>query len=367
MLADLVYVGEFMNRIILQLTVLGLLLTPSRPASSEEPGGIKHCWRQFWSKARQIESNLKSSCRRCTQNWYREKPQPVYGLRTLPLRANVPSEQLVVFVHGLNSRPEDLGGLVAEVEQAGHWCATFRYPNDQPITASASLLSSELRELRKRDPLRQIVLIAHSMGGLVVREAVENGKLDPGNVERLILIAPPNHGSRLAEIAISLDILEYISCETRRDESGFVYGSILDGLAEANGDLKPGSRFLRTLNARPRNPSVKYTIVLGTGGPLRTERMEECVSLCSERCSWLRGLDIKLNHKLSAVDELVAGQGDGLVSVRRGRLEGVDDVILGRFDHAELLRRAPEGEALDARRQILARITSVDQRSSQHP
>ena len=353
-----------MNRIILQLTVLALLLTSSRPAWSDESSGIKQCWRQFWSKARQLESNLKSSCRRCTQNWYRDKPQPVYGLRALPLRANVPSERLVVFVHGLNSRPEDLGGLIAEFERAGHWCATFRYPNDQRIADSASLLSKELHELRQRDPLRQVVLIAHSMGGLVVREAVENGKLDPGNVERLILITPPNHGSRLAEIAISLDILEYMSCGTRRDESGFMYGSILDGLAEANDDLKPGSRFLRTLNARPRNSSIQYTIVLGTGGPLRTESMDECVSLCSDKCRWLRGMDTKLNQKLSSVDELVAGQGDGLVSVRRGRLDGVEDVIVGRFDHAELLQTAPKGDALDVRRQILARITMLDQRSS---
>ena len=134
-----------MNRIMLWLTVLGLLSTVHHPAWSDEPGGIKRCWQRFWERARQFESNLKSSCRRCTQNWCRDKPTPDYGLHTLPLRIDVPSDQLVVFVHGLNSRPEDLEGLIAEVERAGHWCATFRYPNDQDIASSATLLSQELR------------------------------------------------------------------------------------------------------------------------------------------------------------------------------------------------------------------------------
>ncbi len=346
-----------MHRILLRLTVLSLLLTTTRPAWSDEPGGMTRCWQQFWQKARQLEADLKSSCRRCTQNWYRDQPQPDYGLRPRPLRVNMPSEQLVVFVHGLNSRPEDLIGLISGVERAGHWCATFRYPNDQSISKSASLLSAELGELRRRAPLRRVVVIAHSMGGLVAREALENSKLDPGNVQRLILIAPPNHGSRLAQVAVSLDILEYISCGVRRDESGFVYGSILDGLAGANDDLKPGSVFLTTLNSRVRNAAIDYTIVLGTAGPVDTGSMEKCVSLCSAKCSWLRGMDATFSNSVSSVGELVAGQGDGLVSVQRGRLDGVDDVILGQFDHAELLRHAPEGDALNARRQILARIT----------
>lgn len=346
-----------MNRTMLWLTLLGLWATVNRAAMADESGGIKRCWRQFWERARAVEFDLKASCRRCTQNWYRDKPQPTYGLKALPLRANMSSKQQVIFVHGLNSRPEDLNGLITEVERAGHWCATFRYPNDQSISRSAQLLSQELRDLCHRDPVRRIVLIAHSMGGLVVREAVENSNLDPGNIDRLILIAPPNHGSRLAEVAISLDILEYLSSEERRGEAGFVYGSILDGLAEANNDLKPGSRFLQSLNARPRNNSIRYTIVLGTAGPLRTDGIEKCVSACSDKCAWLRGMDAQFSVNLSSVDELVAGQGDGLVSLRRGRLEGVEDVIVGNFDHTELLRSVPEGDAREARQQILARIT----------
>jgi hypothetical protein len=33
------------------------------------------------------------------------------------------------------------------------------------------------------------------------------------------------------------------------------------------------------------------------------------------------------------MDEIVDGRGDGVVSVERGRLAGVDDVMLMNFDH----------------------------------
>ena len=65
---------------------------------------------------------IKSSCRECVTNWTRDQETVEYGLELLErdkdLRA---SDRLVVFLHGLNSRPEDLRAIVGETRRrAGH-------------------------------------------------------------------------------------------------------------------------------------------------------------------------------------------------------------------------------------------------------
>ena len=242
-----------------------------------------------------------------------------------------------------------------QAQKAGHRCATFRYPNDQALADSAQLLSKVLSEQDQ-----EISVVTHSMGGLIARETIENPRLDPGNVRRLVMIAPPNHGSQLARIAYSMDLIEYITCDRRREEAGFIYGSIVDGLAEATDDMTPDSNFLRQLNARPRNTKVRYSIFLGSDAPLdqnTLKRTRQCLAHVSAHCSWIREMKSQLKSNLPELDELVAGRGDGIVSVRRGRLEGVDDLFIGGFDHNSVLSSTPTSNAIKARDQIIAKLS----------
>lgn len=326
----------------------------AQPSQAAETSSLRGCWSSFWSRVHAIEANWKDSCRECTQNWYRNHAQPEYGLRALAGRHASRHAGMVVFIHGYNSRPEDLETFVRETQQAGYRCASFRYPNDQSLVKSARLLSDVLSD-QKGD----ISIIAHSMGGLIAREAIENPQLDHGNVRRLIMITPPNNGSALARFAYSMDIVEYLTCDRRRKESGFVYGSIIDGLAEATDDMSPNSKFLRQLNSRPRNAKVRYTIVLGTDGPwdpTNLRKTRNCVSHLSGRCAWVRTAKEAIKSGLPELDELVAGKGDGIVSVKRGRLDGVEDVIIGEFDHTDFFSDDPNPSAVKARDRIIARL-----------
>ena len=102
----------------------------------------------------------------------------------------------------------------------------------------------------------------------LARAVAENPALDPGNVTRLLMVATPNQGSRMAEYTVGADLWEFLV--RRRDGSltKRLYASVEDGLGEAAEDLQPDSDFLRTLNARKRNPKIQYTLFLGTGGPV---------------------------------------------------------------------------------------------------
>jgi pimeloyl-ACP methyl ester carboxylesterase len=246
-----------------------------------------------------------------------------------------PNLPLVVLIHGFNSTPARNAAILAPIRGAGFPSAVFTYPNDSDISESAACLSRALKGFAAAHPERRVALVTHSMGGLVARAAVEDAKLDPGNVTRLVMIAPPTHGSMFAHVSFGTDLWEHWL--TRRDGSPWRRwrDSVVDGLGEASDELVPGSPFLTQLNSQPRNPRIRYAIFLGTQAAL-SERDFKVVR-------WMLGKTMRVEHVgryaesvdkvVEDMDELVDGKGDGVVALKRGRLEGVDDVVLLPFDH----------------------------------
>jgi len=246
------------------------------------------------------------------------------------------TKPLVVVVHGLASSPERCEALIAAMRKEGLPCAAFRYPSNQPIEKSAKLLSGDLKKLAQGHPGRDVSLVTSSMGGLVARAAVEDPDLDPGNVRRLIMVAPPNHGSALARFEFALDLWTHLVRNARRKEVGLFYAMIEDGMCEASDDLMPGSALLKKLNARPRNPKIQYTIFLGTAGPLTAEdlaQLRESIAKAGQQNRWVRFFGSRVYKWLEDLDEVVEGKGDGCVSLARGRLEGVEDTMVLRISH----------------------------------
>jgi outer membrane protein assembly factor BamB/pimeloyl-ACP methyl ester carboxylesterase len=72
----------------------------------------------------------------------------------------------------------------------------FTYPSFNPIAAAAESLANRVRE---GFPGRNVVLIGHSMGGLVARAAVEMHGLH-SQVSKVITLGTPHHGARLADV-----------------------------------------------------------------------------------------------------------------------------------------------------------------------
>jgi hypothetical protein len=287
---------------------------------------------------RHFQARLRSA-------WLHRRPSAKqYGLALDDGWDQAPANQnLVVVVHGLDSSPERAGTLLAAIRQEGFPCGVFRYPNDQPIADSAKLLAGELDQFAEDRPGRGVSLVTSSMGGLVARAVIEDPQLEPGNVRQLIMVAPPNHGSALARFGFGLDLWEHVSGRVRQEEARLFYSLVEDGLSEAAADLRPGSPFLRQLNARERNPRVRYTILLGTGAPLRPGELaalRKSVAAAGQRSRWVRFFGARAEAWLEDLDEVVEGKGDGAVAVERGRLQGVEDTVLLKFQHvAELPAR----------------------------
>jgi hypothetical protein len=130
------------SRLISAIWLLLLLHADAR-AGERQTGWCRRLW--SWMTVccdRTFRDHAKSACRGCVENAFPKSRRPVYGLRTLDrIRTR---DRLVIFLHGLNSRPEDMDSLIQEVRKSGLPCAVYRYPNDQPIIDSVDLFAGRV-------------------------------------------------------------------------------------------------------------------------------------------------------------------------------------------------------------------------------
>jgi pimeloyl-ACP methyl ester carboxylesterase len=311
-------------------------------------------------------SDDAASCQRYrARSWLRgrivrEKDYERFGLQLDDGWQEVsPAHPVVILVHGFNSSPMQNVSMIDSIRSSGLPCGSFAYPNDHTILASAELLSNELRHFGRLHPAHRIVLVCHSMGSMVARACIEDPEYDPGNVDRLVMIAPPTHGTLIAHFAVGSDLWEHWLA--RRDGGPWrrTRDSIVDGLGEAADDLCPNSQFLCELNSRQRNPRVQYSIFLGTSARFNEAQLAWIRKSICDQLAQLPGgggSAERLNAILSDIDELVEGKGDGVVAVKRGRLDGVPDTVVMPFGHLAVTG-VPSSEALkNVQRAVIERI-----------
>jgi hypothetical protein len=232
----------------------------------------------------------------------------------------------VVFVHGLISEPNDWrflhNALLADpVIRQRYQFWGFYYPTSMPVPWSATLLREDLAQVRQRlnpggrnPKLSHMVMLGHSMGGLLTRMQIVQGgqrfygqyftkpvdqlRLTPGerqtiddmfffspnpDIDEVVFICVPHQGSNLATnwmgkigrllarlpltlVQVSFNVLTLNSDALAADVS-LKPGTSIDSLS-------PGGKFTKALQTLPMSPRVKkYSIIgdRGAGGdPSRT-------------------------------------------------------------------------------------------------
>lgn len=210
-----------------------------------------------------------------TNNW------GYYGADEYPVSMLVPpgasiaeidgADQLpIFFVHGVSGTFDYWGDTPAIADQAQRDSWQFYYPYDQHLDESAAMLQEVSTQLLQGQlyPARpynigQMSIVTHSMGGLVVRRALEAPAF-AGQVHRVMMFAPPNHGSY---IAWRLAYDDY-AWDTFLAELG-EHWTTFDPEAPAYKEMSPASDWLRALNltAPPRLDSgpvsSTYLVIAG--------------------------------------------------------------------------------------------------------
>ncbi|GAA5481761.1 hypothetical protein Hsar01_00972 [Haloferula sargassicola] len=223
-----------------------------------------------------------------------------------------PDRVPVLLVHGLQDTPATFApmyyNLMADPElrkRCQFW--VFSYPSGYPYPWSAALLRRELDRMQRECPgHRDIVIVGHSMGGLLSRLMItdagdsiwcayfgkppertgvhgESRRIleealvfhERTDIARAIFINTPHRGSELASnwigrLGSRLVKLPTFLADMRDSAVSIVTndpsGLVLDHVPNSIDTLSPKSRFIRAVDKLPIDPGVPYHSIIGDLG-----------------------------------------------------------------------------------------------------
>lgn len=121
-------------------------------------------------------------------------------------------EKISILVHGYNKNKNDMFTLAKNLEKLNHKCILVNLPLtykeiDQAAFTFEGVVEKILKGIKQDE---KVNLIGHSTGGLIIRKYLSKAK-NRDRINNCVLIATPNNGSELADIASNyLNVLTYI-------------------------------------------------------------------------------------------------------------------------------------------------------------
>lgn len=245
---------------------------------------------------------------------------------------------LVLCLHGLNGTYETFDGLRKNLRSCGYQTAAISYPTQQQISMLARDVSKEVAtNLAASAQNRGLVIVGHSMGGLIAREWTNNAALENKSIRGLITIGTPHQGSAWATLPPLMNLVA---------TGEFGVGNVSDVILHTPSspelrDVAPRSAFLEELNARGNRPDVRYTSVIGTGSPMdatTVAKIQQMFRQLESRDGFVRLIRPRIEPLLSGFDELVGGRGDGIVAAESAAMPSTSDLVKVNLSHFELVR-----------------------------
>lgn len=202
-------------------------------------------------------------------------------------QGEVPQDEgdYVVLLHGMARTSRSMAKIAEKLQEEGFSVLNLDYPSTGvDIETISTQYLAEAVEKGCPDRGRKIHFVTHSLGGIVVRLYMKDAK--PENAGRVVMIAPPNKGSEVADILKRFFLYKWIF-----GPSGQVLGTGLDSVPSQLG-------------------AVDYEVGVIAG--------------------------VKSINPINSF--LIPGRDDGKVSVERTKIEGMKDFIEVDHSHTFIMK-----------------------------
>jgi pimeloyl-ACP methyl ester carboxylesterase len=272
-----------------------------------------------------------------------------------------PGKVPVVLIHGLFSEPETWTAMVGDLQACPSFAEryqiwTFRYPTGQGFLQSAAALRRELRAAVDRlDPqaqdaaLRQMVLVGHSMGGLIAKLQVTYSDewvwMQVANRPLEEIATTPDTRAFLAETCYfhpSPDVARVIFIASPHD--GALYSSSLVGRGVAHWIQPTPDQAAMHAQLMHDNPDT-FNPQLEARFPTSIDMLRSDSPLLAAMQKMKIRPGVKLHTILGATHPIsLDGPSDGVVSVYSASHPGCQSVRALGVRHG-MIHRAPETSA----------------------
>lgn len=116
--------------------------------------------------------------------------------------------ETVILLHGINRNPKFLVNMAAAFEEAGYHVKNIAYPS---TTMTIPEICKQYLMPAIQKSHGTIHFVGHSLGAIVIRYFLSHHKLK--NLGRVVMLGPPNGGSKVADILMNISILHKLTAK----------------------------------------------------------------------------------------------------------------------------------------------------------
>lgn len=149
----------------------------------------------------------------------------------------------ILFVHGISGSPRNFSSIIENIDKEKYQILFYYYPSGTNLNSTIELLKFQFDQLIYKYKYDKVVVIAHSMGGLVARGFINNyfEKID---IPIFITLSTPWNGQKFAELG------------------GINVGKIVPSF----GNMYPQSAFQKKLYLTNPYTKIKHYLLFGYKG-----------------------------------------------------------------------------------------------------
>lgn len=106
----------------------------------------------------------------------------------------------ILFIHGMNGTPSDFKEIIENIDKSKYQAWVYFYPSGLDLNDSIDILKISLDKLIESHKLNEMIIIAHSMGGLISRGFI-NEYSSKIKIPTFITISTPWNGQESAKFS----------------------------------------------------------------------------------------------------------------------------------------------------------------------